>query len=283
VADAPALITDSSACVPPSSVDRHGVAVVPISVQIGSSEYRDGVDLKPEALYQALARGQSVKSAAPSAFDYLDAVEAGGRPAVIVTPAREFTHMYRNAALAAEMASVAVTVVDSRSATAGHGLVVMAAAEAREAGGGVDDVVAAAEDASERVDLVACLESLDHLRESGRVPAMALGLANHLGLRPVFRMRDGIAERVALPRSERGALDRLVRSWREGGGRESPRSAVFHAARPDRAHELSQRLGGATFVTEFSAAMGIHTGPGLVGVAWLRPADLVDADDGDGL
>jgi fatty acid-binding protein DegV len=126
------------------------------------------------------------------------------------------------------------------------------------------DVVAAAEDAGRRAELAACLESLDHLRESGHVPAMALGLASHLGVRPVFRMRGGTAERIG------------------GRGRGAPRPAVFHAGRPGRAAELSALVGGAAFVTEFSAAMAIHTGPGVVGAAWLRAPDPAGPARSDG-
>jgi DegV family protein with EDD domain len=268
-----ALVTDSSACLPPSARRRFGTRVVPIQVQIGADEYRDGVDLDASTMYEALANGVPVKSSAPTALDYLDAIEeTEADRVVVVTPATEFTWMYRNACLAQELASKPVAVVDSRSATAGHGLVVLAAAEAQEAGGTLGDVVAAAEDAASRVDLVGCLETLDFLRSSGRVPAIALGLASQFGVRPVFRLRRGVAERVGLPRSEDAALARIVKEWRLGGGEDAVSSVVFHAARPEGAAELSRRLASVWFVTEFSAAMGIHTGPGVVGVAWLaRP------------
>jgi DegV family protein with EDD domain len=270
-----ALITDSSACIPPRLAGRLGLHVVPIQVQIGPREFRDGFDLKPARLYRALEQGVPVKSAAPSPLDYLDAVEeAGERTPVVITPANEFTRMYRHALLAAEMSGRRVTVVDSRSATAGHGLVVLAAAEAAEGGGGVDDVVAAAEDAASRAELVACLESREPLRQSGHLPAIAIGLANHLGVRPVFRMRQGTAERLALPRSEDAALARVVKEWRAAGGPDAQRAAVFHAGRPERAEKLVRLLGTeVSFTTEFSAAMAIHTGPGVTGVAWLRTAD----------
>jgi DegV family protein with EDD domain len=268
-----ALVTDSSACVPTGARDRLGIIVVPILVSIGGEEFRDGVDLDPGRLYRALERGLPVKSAAPSPLDYIEAIERTGVANVIViTPATEFTRMFRNASLGAELSERRVTVIDSRSATAGHGLVILAAARARAEGGGFDDVVAVAEDAAARVDLAACLESLSFLRQSGRVPAMALGLADHLGVRPVFRMRQGTAERIGLPRSERAALARIVREWRESGGAGAEHVAVFHAGRPERADELAGMLGKAAWVTEFSAAMAIHTGPGVVGAAWLRPA-----------
>jgi fatty acid-binding protein DegV len=82
-------------------------------------------------------------------------------------------------------------------------------------------------------------------------------------------MRQGVVERLGLPRSEDAALARIVREWKAGGGGRSARSAVFHAGRPERAGDLASRLGSDPFVTEFSAAMAIHTGPGVVGVAWL--------------
>jgi DegV family protein with EDD domain len=268
-----ALITDSSACIPARLTRHHGIRVVPIQVMVGDAEFRDGVDLDPRKLYRALERGLAVKSAAPSPLDYLDAIEGVPEDVtpVILTPAAEFTRMHRNALLAAELSGRRVSVVDSRSATAGHGLVVLAAAEAGRGGGLVDDVVAAAEDAAGRAELVACMESLEYLRQSGHLPAMALGLANHLGVRPVFRMRQGTAERVGLPRSEEGALARVVKEWRTTGGTSAPSAAVFHAGRPERAAKLSALLGGhPSFTTEFSAAMAIHTGPGVTGVAWLR-------------
>jgi len=270
----PVLITDSSSCIPPDLARTHAIRIVPILLHIGGDEYRDGVDLEPAALYEALERGLPVKSAAPSPLDYLEAVEeAGDRPAVIVTPASEFTRMHHHALLAAELAGRGVTVVDSRAAAAAHGLVVLAAAEA--AGTAVDDVVAAAEEASWRAELVACLESLDQLRQSGHVPAVALELASGLGVRPVFRMRRGTAERVALPRSEHAALSRIAREWRAGGGPDASSSAVFHAGRPERARALCEELGmSPTLITEFSAAMAVHTGPGVTGVAWLRKPNI---------
>ncbi len=78
-------------------------------------------------------------------------------------------------------------------------------------------------------------------------------------------------ERLGIPRSEPSALKRIHREWLAGGGPEAARCAVFHAGRRDRAEELSRMLGSEALTTEFSPSMGIHTGPGLVGVAWLRP------------
>jgi len=145
----------------------------------------------------------------------------------------------------------------------------MAAAEVAARGGTGEEVRLAALGAARRAYLVAALERVDFVRRSGRVSSVALGFAEHLGIRPVFQLRDGAVERLGVPRSERTALRRIVQEAWARGSRTAERSAVFHAACPDRAERLRTMLGGAGMMTEFSPSMGVHTGPGVVGVAWL--------------
>ena len=223
-----------------------------------------------EVVYRSLARGDPVKSSAPSPLEYLAAMEeAGGHP-VAITPAAEFTAMYRNAAVAAEIFDRPVTVVDSRTAAAAHGLVVLAAAAAASAGEPVEAVVRAAEDAGRRAELIAALDGVEHLKRSGRVPSVALDLARQLGVRPVFRLNGGAVERLGVPRNRQAALRRIRREAMARGLDDSPSRMVFHAANLERARELQDLMGGSDYLTEFSPSMGIHTGPGVVGVAWLR-------------
>jgi fatty acid-binding protein DegV len=82
-------------------------------------------------------------------------------------------------------------------------------------------------------------------------------------------LRDGGVERLALPRSDRSALRRVVAESNRIGLTGSTRRVVFHAGCVDRAEALVGMIGGADHVTEFSPAMTIHTGPGVVGVAWI--------------
>jgi hypothetical protein len=61
------------------------------------------------------------------------------------------------------------------------------------------------------------------------------------------------------------------------GGNNSSASCVFHAGVPERARARRARPTGTEPVIPFSPAMVIHTGPGVVGVAWLRTATGVPA------
>lgn len=266
-----AVVTDSSACLPPELADRLGIAVVPITIHLPDGDLADGMPEAPSAVYSALRAGAAAKSSAPTPAEYLAAVEDRGADGVlIVTPATEFTGMSRSAAVAAKVAGRRVAVLDSRTAAAAQGLVVLSAAQAAAEGAGFDEVLRVGESAVRRAELVAALDGLDHITRSGRVPPMALGLARRLGVRPVFRFSGGQAVRVGVPRSEEASFRRIRAEWAGRGGPGAERTAVFHAAASGRGERLAAVLETDAVRMEFGPSMGIHTGPGLVGVAWLR-------------
>jgi DegV family protein with EDD domain len=244
---------------------------VPIVIHLATGDVRSDWAMAPTRIYEALERDEAVKSSAPSAVENLEAIDgAGADDVLVVTPAAELTVMYRNACMAADLSLVRAKVVDSRTAAAGHGLVVEAAFQAARSGASLEEAERVAADASRRVELVAALDGLEYVRRSGRVPSVALGFAEHLGIRPVFRLHQGGIERLGVPRSEPAALRRIAREAHLRGLATATSRVVFHAGCPERAAALADLIGGTDVVAEFSPAMGIHTGPGVVGVTWLR-------------
>ncbi len=177
--------------------------------------------------------------------------------------------MFRNASLAAELTSRQAVVVDSRTAAAGEALVVLTGSQAAQAGASLAEVVAAIEGASRMVDLVATLETLDPIRRSHRVPAPVLSGSPLAGVRSLFRMCDGTVELLDEVAGEAAAFERIRTAYLAGGGAGSAWSTVFHADSPDAAERLCGILGDVDFVSGFSAAMQVHTGPGVIGAAWI--------------
>lgn len=267
-----AVVTDSSACLPPSLAKTMGIRVLPITVHLLGADHLDGGDDLPSKVYRALADDEPVKSSPPSVADYLAAIEdSDAGTVVVVTPAAEFTAMHQHAAVACELAGRRAIVIDSRTAAAGEGLVVAAGAQAAAGGERLAGVIRCLEEASSRVDLVASLAGLGVLRRSGLVPAGSLEARSREGSRIVFRMRAGAVEPLASVACGSDALDAIEAEWTSGGGWGATRHMVFHADCPDLAQELAERLGDTSAIAGFSAAMAIHTGPGVVGAAWLPP------------
>ncbi len=267
-------MTDSSTCLPAELVDKLGIVLVPVTVHLPGTEALDGSDQLPRRLSEAIERDQYVRSSHPFITDYVAAVEESGcEEVVIVTPAMEFAGMFRNASLAAELTSRHAVVVDSRTAAAGEALVVLAGAESAAAGDPLTEVIAVVEDASRRVDLVATLSTLEPIRRSRRVPSPILTGASLEGARSIFRMRNGAVELLGEVAGETSAFDAIEQAFVEGGGTDCERCTVFHADSKGAAERLCDRLGDVEFVSGFSAAMQVHTGPGVIGTAWLPLAE----------
>lgn len=265
------VITDSSACVPLELVTKLGICVLPISVYLSDESAGDVESLADaEDLPEQLANEELAGANHPFVTEYLAAIETPDfDSAVLVTPAIEFASMYRNAGLAATLATRRARAVDSRTAAAGQALVVLAGAEAAAEGSELDDVVAVIEDAARRVELVASLASLEPIRRSGPLPEGVLEPAGLEGSRSVFRMRRGVVEPLGTATTPDEALDIMRTAYRDStvGGVE--RLTVFHSKAPALAEQLVTMVGGVDFVTGFSVAMQVHTGTGVVGAAWI--------------
>jgi DegV family protein with EDD domain len=180
---------------------------------------------------------------------------------------------FDSARLGAGMASIPTQVIDTGTAGGAQGLVVLAAATRAADAGSLEEVVAVAADAIERVRLVAAVEGLDNLVRSGRVPQLAGWAGRLLGLRPLFEFRGGKVHRLAPATSAEQATNSMLRRWRRDRRPDAAlHVAVLHALDPNGAVALLDRVQSElapkdSFVGEFSPVMVVHTGP-LLGLAW---------------
>ena len=266
------IVTDSSTCIPAPLAASLGIVVLPISVHLPESDTSviEEADGSTWQLTGDLAREELMGANHPFVTEYLSVIETPGYDAaLVVTPAIEFSTMYRNAALASELASRSAAVHDTRTAAAGQALVVLAAAHAARRGASLEEVLLVAEDASRRAELIASLASIEPIRRSGEVPDEVLGIDDLAGERSLFRMRDGVIEPLGSADSAEGSLEILRDEYQKSttGGVEA--STIFHADAPELAAQLKDLIGEVDFVSGFSIAMQVYTGQGVVGVAWL--------------
>jgi len=272
-----AVVTDSAANLPPDLAAELGIDVVPMYVTVGNETFRDGVDLRPERLYERLAQdGAVATTSTPSPADFLAAFErADDEPVVCVTVASSMSGAHAQAVRAAEACSGRVEVVDSRSASMAEGFVALEAA--RGAAGGADRaaVAARARRVAASARLFATVETFDFLRRSGRVTRLQAYAATALDIKPVFAFRDGEASAVARPRTRRRALDRVVAETLRAAEGGPLHLAVVHARAADEAARVMEAVAAATdvierYVVEVTPVVGAHVGPGLVGTAFYR-------------
>jgi fatty acid-binding protein DegV len=130
-------------------------------------------------------------------------------------------------------------------------------------------VAALASAAATRARLMATVPGLGALERSGRVPADLLDTARRSGPSPMFQLADG--DLVPLEPARGDPIDAIAEARAATGATAADPATVFHADAADAARRLAQLLGPRTPVVPLTLAMAVHTGPGVVGAAWLRP------------
>lgn len=279
-----AVITDSSACLPADMVSALHIQVAPLRFFIDGKSYLDGIDITATDVYRLLPQLRELPTtSAPTPSDYSAAMERAARQhenIVVITITRRFSGMYQSALIAAATArdtlrQTRVEVIDSGTAAGAEGLVVLDAARAAAAGGDLEQVCAVARRTAASVSLVAVLETLHYLARSGRVP-LAVHWANSvIRAHPVFRILplSGEAKTVRIARGRESGVRQMLEMVAEDAHGKDVRVVVFHSDRLEEARTLADAAAARfpcreLYVSDFTPAMGIHSGPGVLGLAY---------------
>ncbi|MET9510736.1 DegV family protein [Streptomyces flavidovirens] len=271
-----AIVTDSTAYLPQQTMERHGITAVPLTVVIGDQALEEGTEISARSLALALQKRRSVTTSRPSpevfAAAYRAAAEAGATGIVSLHLSSEFSGTYDAAVLAAQGAPVPVRVVDTGMVAMALGFCALSAAEVVEAGGTVDEAVAAAEKRAAGMSAYFYVDTLDYLRRGGRIGAAQALLGSALAVKPLLELDGGRIEMLEKVRTASKAIARLEEIAAERAGTRPVDIAVHHLAAPERAERLAERLRvrvtglAELHVSEVGAVIGAHTGPGLLGV-----------------
>jgi len=276
-----AVVTDSTAHLPQGVAERHGIRVVPLHVLVDGAPAADGAELGPDELVEALRHHRVVTTSRPTPGEFADTfraeLDAGADAVVSLQLSSELSGSWESAVLAAEQVDPArIRVIDSRSTAMGLGFCTLHAARSAARGGTMADVERAAVAAVARSDMYFMVTTLEYLRRGGRIGAGAAALGTALAVKPVLRMVDGVITPIEKVRTTQRALTRLVELAVSAAGDDEVEFAVHHLGAAGLAAEVADRLlqrvplARWCAVSEVGAAIGAHTGPGVLGVAIQR-------------
>jgi DegV family protein with EDD domain len=176
-------------------------------------------------------------------------------------------------------------VIDSGLATIAEGFVVLAAADAAEAGGSLEEVVAAARSMMSRVHFYATLDDLKHLHRGGRIGEAATLLGSKLRINPILNLENGRVRVVSVVRTRLAAVERMIVMMRDQAADRPLHASVFHGDAAAEAERIAREIQSGfncveCYVTTFTPVMGAHTGPGVIGLAFYTEETSEAADSG---
>ena len=274
------IVTDSTSDMSPKLARELGVSVVPLSVIFGDESYKEGTEIGHDLFYDKLVRSKVLPTtSAPSPGDFIAAYEpilADGADIVSIHISGKLSATGNNARQAAEQLSDRggkIEVIDSQSVSLGISFLVCAAAKAAVGGAEVEEIKTLVEGMVPRVRIVVVLDTLEYVRRGGRIGRARAFLGNMLRIKPILYLRDGEVHPGERVRRKSHAYERIfeiVTSY--------PRvaeAAVAYSTNPQDAEDLCRRLrealpGITVSMTRLGPVIGVHTGPGVLGVGVLE-------------
>ena len=275
-----AVVTDSTATLPPEVAEERGIVVVPLQVVIGANAFDEGsAEATPAKVAEALREFRPVSTSRPAPAVMLEAYETaarmGAKQIVSVHISGDMSGTFESAQLAARDAPVRVVCVDSRQVGVATGYAALAAADAIEAGRSVEDAAEAARARAAACSSLFYVDTLEYLRRGGRIGAAAALFGGALAVKPLLEIKDGVVGSLERVRTSGRALARLEELAVEAAGDASVDVCVAHLANPERADQLAASLGERLagnlggrelWCGELGAVLGAHVGPGMIAV-----------------
>ena len=261
--------------------DALGIRIVPLSVRFGDTEYIDRTTITATEFWSKCAASATLpETAAPSpgSFEetYRSLAAEGATAIVVIALSSDLSATMQSAELAARAVApgIDVRIVDSRNASMGLGLTVLACAELAKTGASAEEVVARAQSVIPRTRVFAALDTLDNLKKGGRIGGAKAMLATVMSIKPLISITNGLVEEAGKQRTRSKALAHLVDILRN---QEVPieRLAVLNAQCADIdafVAMVKEVYTGEIIVGDIGAVIGTHAGQGTIGIVFLLSA-----------
>jgi DegV family protein with EDD domain len=271
-----ALITDSACDLDRADIERHRIRVIPLTLIFSDGEYRDGIDITHEEVYQRMSQDLPKTSLpAPGLIrETIDALIKDGFTHILAIHLSSglsgtFELVY---SIAAEYSNVRIEVIDSKILSMGLGFIVRQAARWIECGLEFDTIVRKVRDMQPTVKGFFTLKTLEYLKKGGRIGAVQAAIGEILDLKPIIAVNEhGKYISHAKTRGRKQALDKVYDIALDFLSRGKASIAVLQGDARGEAMVLMERIRNAPNLMELilrpiSPALVVHTGPGLIGL-----------------
>ena len=281
------ILTDSSADLPASLVEKLDIEVLPLSFNLDGKtylNYPDNREIDPHDFYEKLRAGDNATTSAVNVHDYVETLEKylkEGRDVLVLAFSSGLSSTYQSSVLAVRELNEAypdrkLYTVDTLCASLGEGLLVSLAADQRAQGKTIEEV----RDWVLENRLHLChqftVDDLYFLKRGGRVSATTAVLGSMLQIKPVLHVdNEGHLINIAKARGRAASLKALVDKM-EKTAIEPEKQTVFisHGDCLEDAQQVEkmvkERFGVKHVVINYvGPVIGAHSGPGTVALFYL--------------
>lgn len=279
------IVTDSTSYIPKEYIEKYDIKIVSLNIMMGGISRRE-LDVDNKCFYDEMkALNEIPKSSQPIPEEVLnifkDIVEAGDSIVGIFLSSKmsgtySSANMIKNMMLE-DYPKADITILDSKTNCMQMGFAAIEAARVASKGNALSEVIAAAEYVFNNSRFLFTPETLEYLKKGGRIGGAAALFGNIFQIKPILTVLDGETSVFKKVRTRKKAIDEIVESVLEDIETNGLGDIIVHHINCEEdglklAQILESKLCKKVEVQSIGPVIGLHVGPGSIGIAYYTKA-----------
>lgn len=280
------LIIDSCSDLPLKFVESNNIPAVYLTTTIGNKTYEDnfGLSIAYEEFYNKVRNGELATTSQINVYKYIEAFKPfvqQNKPIIYIAFSSALSGSYNNAitaknTLVEEFSNADITIIDSKCASLGEGLLVYYAYKMLSEGKSKDEVVTWIENNKLKLNHWFTVSDLNYLKKGGRISGATAVVGTLLDIKPILHVdNEGRLIPVTKVKGRKKSLKMLADMLFERiVAPEKSVIAISHGDCLDDAVYLKELILEKVkvknvIINNIGHVIGSHSGPGTVALFFL--------------
>lgn len=277
------IVIDSASDITLQRADELHLDFMPLKTIFGEEEYLDGITITHEQFYEKLIECGTIPTTSqipPYEFEKkFKEIREAGDTAVVITLSSLLSGTYQSAVLASDGFEDCIFTVDSLNVSLGLQNLILYAVRLREQGLSAREIAAELERVRDKVVVLAVIDTLEYLKQGGRISKTAAWAGTMLAIKPVISIVKGEVVILGKARGSKNGNNMLMQNVKESGGIDfSMPYCLGYTGLDDTLLQKYIRDSAVLWegktdhlpITTIGSTIGTHAGPGAIGVAFFH-------------
>ncbi len=274
------LFADSASDLPKEFFEKENVELFPLRVHIGNEEFEDIRTINSLKVYDAIRSDIRPKTSQVSPDEMLNAFEKlakDGEEGFYIAFSSELSGTFGTAMMASEQIreeypDLKLTVLDSKLASLGYGMLVKEAVKLRSQGHPLKEIIERVRFMAEHMESLFTVEDLDYMAKGGRISKGSAFVGGLLNIKPMLHVENGKLVPIEKLRGRKKVIKRIVELMEERGDQlEKQIIAISHGDDEEFANLMKEAIEEQFHpknieVYMIGSVIAAHTGPGTLAV-----------------
>lgn len=280
------ILTDSGCDLPEEIIKEYDIDVMPIVVIDDDTEYFDNVTIKPKTLYDNMRNGKAYKTSQIPINVFqskFEEIAKEGKSTIYIAFSSGLSATYQTSVITRDeikekYPELDITIVDSKSASLGFGLLVYEAAKMAKEDKSKEEILDMLNFYIEHIEHIFTVDDLEYLFRGGRVTRTQAFIGGLLNMKPILEVtEEGKLRPFEKIRGKGKVLKRMLEIMDErakDADLSSQTIGISHGDDLENALKLrnmiEEKYGCKSFIiNNIGCAIGAHSGPGTIALFFL--------------